>query len=141
MEAFRQLQQHSLPLALDFLRLFIWLLLLTAIFVPLEKIFALHAQKVFRKAFLPDLAYYFLNGFSTKLLLVLPMTAVVWALHFLLPSGLAAGWRLCRWVCAFRHPWSWRNSGSIGGIAGPTKFRFSGAFMQFITVRRKWIGW
>ncbi|MGA2146566.1 MAG: sterol desaturase family protein [Bryobacteraceae bacterium] len=94
MEAFRQLQQHSLPLALDFLRLFIWLLLLTAIFVPLEKIFALHAQKVFRKAFLPDLAYYFLNGFSTKLLLILPMAAVVWGLHFLLPRALAA------WVAA-----------------------------------------
>jgi sterol desaturase/sphingolipid hydroxylase (fatty acid hydroxylase superfamily) len=88
METLSQLPQHLLPLALDFFRLLIWLVLLMVIFVPLERIFALHPQRVFRKAFLPDLAYYFLSSLSPKLLLILPMAMIVWALHFLLPPGL-----------------------------------------------------
>ncbi|MGP8246000.1 MAG: sterol desaturase family protein [Bryobacteraceae bacterium] len=82
------MQQHLLSFSLDFFRLFIWLVLLAVIFVPLERIFALHPQKVFRRAFLPDLAYYFLSSLSPKLLLILPMAIVVWALHLLLPGGL-----------------------------------------------------
>lgn len=88
MEILRQLQQNVLPLALDFFRLFVWLVLLVVIFVPLERIFALHPQKVFRGAFLPDLAYYFLSSLSPKLFLVFPMAVIVWALHFLIPDGL-----------------------------------------------------
>jgi hypothetical protein len=79
-----------LSFARDFLRLFIWLVLLMMIFIPLEKISALHPRKVFRKAFLPDLAYYFLNNLLLPLLLVVPMSLVGVALHFVLPRGLQA---------------------------------------------------
>jgi sterol desaturase/sphingolipid hydroxylase (fatty acid hydroxylase superfamily) len=95
-----RLEYHALPLAYDFVRLCVWLLLLILIFAPLERIFAVHPQKVFRKSFLTDLAYYFLNSFLTRLLLVLPMALLAWLLHFLVPAGLHAlvaalplGWR------------------------------------------------
>lgn len=100
MQIVARLEYHALPLAYDFVRVSVWLLLLVLIFVPLERIFAVHPQKVFRKSFLPDLAYYFLNSFLTRLLLVLPMALLAWLLHFLVPAGLHArvaalslGWR------------------------------------------------
>lgn len=69
MEILRQLQQQLPPFVFDIFRLCLWLVLLIAIFVPLERLCALHPQKVFRKAFFTDLGYYFLNGLLPKLLL------------------------------------------------------------------------
>jgi hypothetical protein len=43
-------------------RLSMWLAIFAAIFVPIERIFALHSQKIFRKEIAVDLGYYFLNG-------------------------------------------------------------------------------
>jgi sterol desaturase/sphingolipid hydroxylase (fatty acid hydroxylase superfamily) len=84
------MQPHLLAFALDFFRLSIWLLLLMLIFIPLEKIAALHPQKIFRKAFVPDLGYYFLNNLLPPLLLILPMALVGAALQLVLPRGLQA---------------------------------------------------
>jgi sterol desaturase/sphingolipid hydroxylase (fatty acid hydroxylase superfamily) len=59
------------------------------IFVPLERLCALHRQEVFRKEFLTDLGYYFLNGILLRMLLVLPISVIVWTVHhFVQPSGL-----------------------------------------------------
>lgn len=88
METLRQLQQHLPPLALDVFRLCIWLMLLMVIFVPLERLCARHPQKVFRKGFLTDLGYYFLNSLLPKFLLILPMSMVAGGLHYLAPIGL-----------------------------------------------------
>lgn len=88
MEALRQLQQHLPPLAFDVIRLSIWLVLLVLIFVPLEKLYAQHRQKVFRKGFLTDLGYYFLNSLLPKLLLILPLSLIARVLHSLVPGGL-----------------------------------------------------
>jgi sterol desaturase/sphingolipid hydroxylase (fatty acid hydroxylase superfamily) len=100
MDLLLRFERHIVPLAYDFLRLLVWLFLLIVIFVPLERIFAVHPQKVFRKSFLPDLGYYFLSGLLPKMLLVLPMAFLGWTLHFLVPAGLQAqvaalplGWR------------------------------------------------
>ena len=85
------------PYLIDFLRLFAWLTVLIVIFVPLERIFALHHQPVFRKSFLTDLAYYFLSSLLPKLILVFPVALIGWALHYLVPRGLhqmVAGWPL-----------------------------------------------
>src|SRR3984957_9838999 len=90
MEILTKVQQHLIPFAVDFFRLCVWLVLLMVIFVPLERIFALHPQKIFRKAFLPDLAYYFLSSLLPKLLLILPMATIGWALHFVVPGGVHA---------------------------------------------------
>jgi sterol desaturase/sphingolipid hydroxylase (fatty acid hydroxylase superfamily) len=85
METHGQLQEHFAPFALDFLRLCVWLVLLGAVFVPLERWCALRPQKVFRKAFGADLVYYFLGGILPKLLLILPLTLISAGLHHFEP--------------------------------------------------------
>ena len=72
----------------DIIRLSVWLLLLMVVFLPLERLFDLHPQKVFRKSFATDLAYYFLNSLLPKTLLVLPMSIIAWGLHKVIPGGL-----------------------------------------------------
>lgn len=75
-------------LALEALRLGLWLLILSAVFVPLEQIFALHPQKVARKGARVDLAYYFLNGLLTNILLVAPMAVLGALLHRAVPGAV-----------------------------------------------------
>ena len=65
------------PVALDLLRLCAWLVVLLALFVPLERYFALHPQKVFRKDVATDLGYFFLGGIVPKLLLILPLQKLI----------------------------------------------------------------
>jgi sterol desaturase/sphingolipid hydroxylase (fatty acid hydroxylase superfamily) len=89
MEPLRQLYQHLPRFALDMFRLSIWLILLMVVFVPLERLCVLHPQRVFRKAFLTDLAYYFLSSLLPKLL-ILPLTVIAWTLHRVQPSGMYA---------------------------------------------------
>jgi sterol desaturase/sphingolipid hydroxylase (fatty acid hydroxylase superfamily) len=88
MESFEQLQPHLLSFATDVLRLVIWLLLLMVIFIPLEKLFAIRAQKIFRKSFPADLVYFFLNGLLPKILLVVPMALLARGLHYAIPSAI-----------------------------------------------------
>ncbi len=88
METLRQLQQHLPPLALETLRPCVWLAFLIVIFVPLERLFALRLQRVFRKSFPTDLAYYFLSSLLPKFLLILPLTMLAWTMHRVAPSGL-----------------------------------------------------
>jgi len=84
----RELQQDFPPLVVDIVRLSIWLLLLMVIFVPLERLFAITPQRIFRKAWLTDLGYFFLNGLLTKAALVFPMAAIAWALHRVVPNAI-----------------------------------------------------
>ena len=97
MEILRQLQRHLPSFAVDIFRLIVWLLVLLMIFVPLERMFAVHPQKIFRKSLPTDLAYYFLTSLIPKTLLVVPMALIAWGLHYLVPAGLhlrVAGWPL-----------------------------------------------
>ena len=82
---------HLRPFALDILRLSIWLVITIIVFVPLERIFPLHPQKILRKGFLTDLGYYFLNNLFPKLLLIPPTAVLAWSLHFVIPAGFHAG--------------------------------------------------
>jgi len=86
MEVLRELQQNLPPFALDILRLSIWLFILMMIFVPLEMMFPAHPQKIFRKGWLTDLGYYFVNNLLLKTLLVLPTAAIAWALGRMVPN-------------------------------------------------------
>src|SRR5580692_8997265 len=43
-------------------KLGVWLAVFAAIFVPIERVFALHSQKIFRKGIAVDLGYYFFTG-------------------------------------------------------------------------------
>jgi hypothetical protein len=65
-----------------------WLVVLAAIFVPLERLFPLHRQKVFREQFWSDAAYYFINGLVPGLALGAPMILVVYASYKFLPGGV-----------------------------------------------------
>jgi sterol desaturase/sphingolipid hydroxylase (fatty acid hydroxylase superfamily) len=79
--------RYLATLANEILHLGVWLLLLGLIFIPLEKIFALHRQKVSRKWVGLDLAYYFLSGLAPKLLLIAPLTVIAAVVHRLEPMG------------------------------------------------------
>jgi len=79
------------PFVLDIVRLSIWLFIFLVIFTPLERIFPLHPQKIFRKAFFVDLGYYFLSGILPKLLLAFPAAVIAWAMHRLVP-GVVHEW-------------------------------------------------
>jgi sterol desaturase/sphingolipid hydroxylase (fatty acid hydroxylase superfamily) len=83
--------QHPLGVfVVDVVRLCVWLVLLTAIFLPLERMFAVHPQRFFRKAFLTDLGYYFLNSLLPNVVLSLPLGVIAWSMHSLLPSAYLA---------------------------------------------------
>jgi sterol desaturase/sphingolipid hydroxylase (fatty acid hydroxylase superfamily) len=88
METLRQLQQNLPPFALDIFRTCVWLVILMVIFVPLERLCARHPQRVFRQGFLTDLGYYFISSLLPARVLVVPMAALAWGLHYLVPGGL-----------------------------------------------------
>jgi len=80
---------QKLPtLAVDAFRLAVWLALLAAIFVPLERLFALHPAKVFRREILTDLGYYFLNNLLPALLLALPLSLLAVIGQKLVPASV-----------------------------------------------------
>lgn len=72
------------------LHLAAWLVLLTAVFVPLERLFPLRPQRVLRTGLAVDLGYYFLNSLLPGLILGVPLAAVVTAVHAIEPTGFTA---------------------------------------------------
>ena len=80
------LQLH--PSLLTILRVGGYLALLMALFVPLERLFSLRRQQVFRKAFGTDVVYYFASSLLPKLLLTLPLSLLAGALHRLYPAAV-----------------------------------------------------
>ena len=66
MQLFSQAQAALVSFAWETVRLFAWLILLIVVFVPLEKLFGLHKQKIFRKSFGVDLLFYFLSSLLSK---------------------------------------------------------------------------
>jgi sterol desaturase/sphingolipid hydroxylase (fatty acid hydroxylase superfamily) len=114
-------------LAVDVARLFAWLLLLAVIFVPLERLFAVHPRSFLRKGIRTDLGYYFLSGLLTNVALVLPMAVIAAGLHRIVPvavrtaaadlplwahllAALAVGEVGFYWGHRWSHtiPWLWR---------------------------------
>lgn len=91
MEILHELQENLPPFAVDLIRLSVWLLLLMIVFVPLEKLFAQTPHKIFRKGWLSDLGYYFLNGLVPKAILVFPIAVIAWLLRHIVPSAVALG--------------------------------------------------
>ncbi len=83
-----QMHQYLASLALDLLRLSIWLLLLLVIFLPLERLCSQRKQPIFRPEFWIDLGYYFLNSLLPPLMMIIPMSIVAWVVHHLEPIGI-----------------------------------------------------
>jgi sterol desaturase/sphingolipid hydroxylase (fatty acid hydroxylase superfamily) len=87
------------PEVLQIVKLAIWLVILAAIFTPLERLFALHPKKIFRKAILTDLGYYFLTNLVLSILLSVPIALLAWSVRHVIPAGffaVVAAWPL--WV-------------------------------------------
>jgi sterol desaturase/sphingolipid hydroxylase (fatty acid hydroxylase superfamily) len=66
----------------------VWLAGLTAIFVPLERLFAIHPQKIWRQQILTDIIYYFVNGLIPTLMLSIPLAVIGWAARSFVPSAI-----------------------------------------------------
>ncbi len=73
--------------AIDVLRLTLWLVILAAVFVPLERLFALREARVWRNQSGVDIGYYFLSSLLPAALLALPMALLATALRQALPAS------------------------------------------------------
>jgi len=82
------LARHAFGFALDVGRLAIWLVLLVAIFVPLERLFALHPAKIWRKQVGVDLAWYFINSLLPAAIMAVPLLMLARALRGADPGGI-----------------------------------------------------
>ena len=81
---------HPTAFLMNVTRQCIWLTLLILVFVPLERIFAVHPRKFFSKFLLQDVGYYFINGLVPGLLLAIPLSLVMVGAHAIVPYRLQA---------------------------------------------------
>lgn len=79
MEVLRQWQQLLATSPIRLLGLSVWLLLMMALMVPLERRWPLREQAAFRKGFADDLAYFFLGGIVPAYFVVAFASAAQWA--------------------------------------------------------------
>ena len=70
---------------LNIASLAIWLCLLVAVFVPLERLFALNRQPVLRPQLLVDIGYYFLTGLVPTMILAFPLALLALVSRQVLP--------------------------------------------------------
>ena len=73
--------------AVDVFRLCVWLVLLIAIFVPLERLFAQRPSKFLRSQIGNDLAYYFLNSLVPAAVMSVPLAVLANLAQRVLPAG------------------------------------------------------
>lgn len=91
--------EHVLGFLTDVWRLAIWLVILVAVFVPLERLCALHPAKIWRKQIGVDLVWYFINSLAPAAVISVPLALLSRGLHQLDPGGfysMVGGWPL--WV-------------------------------------------
>jgi hypothetical protein len=67
------------------------LAILAVIFIPLERLFALHPRRVLRRGWRTDLVHYLVNGAALKLGLVVSVVVVGSALRAFVPASLRLG--------------------------------------------------
>ena len=82
-----QLARHAWSFGVDVVRLAVWLVLLVSIFVPLEKLFALHPAKIWRKQVMVDLAWYFINSLLPAAIIAIPLAILARSLRGFDPGG------------------------------------------------------
>ncbi len=77
------LHYHLPTFVLSIIRLCAWLLILALIFLPLERLFAIHPRKIFSKDLLGDLGFYVISSLVPNLLLAVPLSLIAYvAFHF-----------------------------------------------------------
>jgi sterol desaturase/sphingolipid hydroxylase (fatty acid hydroxylase superfamily) len=82
------LAHHAHTLLVAVFRLCLWLAILAIIFVPLERLFALHPRRIFRAGIGVDLGYFFLSGLLPALLMSVPLAIAAWSVRRFIPHGL-----------------------------------------------------
>jgi sterol desaturase/sphingolipid hydroxylase (fatty acid hydroxylase superfamily) len=84
-----QTLQGYLPgFATDVFRLGVWLVLLTALFVPLERLAGLRETKTGRREVLTNLGYYFINSLVPAMLLAGPLALIAVAAQRVIPQSV-----------------------------------------------------
>ncbi|HEY2753794.1 sterol desaturase family protein [Phenylobacterium sp.] len=81
------IEQHLIAYLMKVASLTVWLVILTVVFLPLERFFALHAQRVRARSLFSDLAYYFLNGLFPTVILAVPISMLAAAVSQVTPQG------------------------------------------------------
>jgi sterol desaturase/sphingolipid hydroxylase (fatty acid hydroxylase superfamily) len=118
---------HAIAFASQVLSLTVWLVLLTIVFIPLERLFALQLTVRRRRDIAGDLTFYFLNSLAPTFLLALPLSVLATiALQFTpsaysefigglsiwvrVPAGVVVGEFGAYWAHRLCHetPWMWR---------------------------------
>ncbi len=118
---------HLLSYANSVFHLAVWLVLLVAIFVPLERFFSLRPAQMWRAQTGVDLAWYFINSLVPAAIVAIPLAMLARALQGADPFGLYSsvlGWPLwvkllaalvvndigAYWFHRWSHanPWLWR---------------------------------
>ncbi|KAB0331626.1 sterol desaturase family protein [Janthinobacterium sp. PLB04] len=90
MSLLHTLQTHLPGIAIDVLRLILWLVLLAVIFVPLERFFGeRHAGRA-RTELFSDLGFYFISSLLPAALLAAPLALIAVAGQRLLPDAIPA---------------------------------------------------
>jgi sterol desaturase/sphingolipid hydroxylase (fatty acid hydroxylase superfamily) len=82
--------QHLHAFLFSVARQSVWLVLLAVIFLPLERLAAVHPRKFFSKRLLSDVGFYYISGLIPSLLLAPPMAVVAATAHALVPHSLHA---------------------------------------------------
>ena len=90
MSMLQTLQTHLPGLAVDVLRLSLWLVLLAIIFVPLERYFGERHAGRSRTELASDLGFYFISSLLPAVLLAAPLALVAIAGQRLLPDAIPA---------------------------------------------------
>ena len=67
-----------------------WLFILCVIFIPLERLFAVHPQKIFRKSVIGDLGFFFLSNILPQMVLAVPLALAAWVAFNFVPWRLHA---------------------------------------------------
>nr|WP_233170708.1 sterol desaturase family protein [Herbaspirillum sp. ASV7] len=88
MSLLQSILSHLPGFATDVLRLCLWLVLLTALFAPLERWFAVREQKLDKRALAQDLGFYFLSSLTPALVMGFPLAMIAELGRALLPAGL-----------------------------------------------------
>lgn len=88
------------PLLLEILRLAVWLFLLCAIFVPLERLAGIERRALLRPQWLTDLGYYALNAILVGMLLGTPLVLIGAAIHQFIPWSVREN--IAAWPAGYR---------------------------------------
>ncbi|MDO8035862.1 sterol desaturase family protein [Janthinobacterium sp. SUN128] len=90
MSLLHTLQTHLPGIAIDVLRLVLWLVLLAVIFVPLERFFGERHAGRSRTELFSDLGFYFISSLLPAALLAAPLALIAVAGQRLLPDAIPA---------------------------------------------------